>query len=333
MTSTLFISEKIAHQYHEPIAALLESAPYSIEVMLFKPDAQYSSAQINSIRAAFYSRDIWQGTVNNQLSIAAQAFWQHLNHAPNLNWIQILAAGVDHQIYQSTLKRGIQISTSSGTNAEPVGLTAVTGLLMLARGFPHWIRAQQNHHWAPIEPPHLPRDLEGQTAIIIGTGNIGTVIARHLQTMGVRTIGVRRSPGEADFFDQTISLSALDSKLPTCDWLILACPLTDTTRGLIDARRLALLPAGAGLINIARGEIVQEDALIRSLTSKHLLGAYLDVFKVEPLPHDSPLWKLPNVIVTPHNAAASVGNAQRSVERFLKNLDAYLHNKPLESLA
>lgn len=333
MTPTLFISEQVATEFNEQIKDTLEAAPRALEVLIYRPETRYSAAQIASIEAAFYSRDIWQGTVNNRLSPVAKDFWSHLDGAPNLKWLQILAAGVDHEVYQPSIQRGIQITTSSGTNAEPVGLTAVTGLLMLARGFPHYIAAQQRRQWDPIPPARLPRDLRGQTALIVGTGNIGSVIARSLQAIGVRTVGLRRRAGAAEFFDQVLSLDALDSWLPQCDWLVLACPLNAATRGLIDARRLALLPRTAGLVNISRGEIVDEAALIDALGSGRLLGAYLDVFREEPLPADSLLWGLSNVLVTPHNSAASVGNYKRGVERFLHNLKAYMHEEPLEAVA
>jgi len=112
---------------------------------------------------------------------------------------------------------------------------------------------------------------------------------------------------------------------------VLACPLTEQTRRLVDARRLALLPRGAGLVNIARGEIVDEAALIEALTRGHLLGAYLDVFAQEPLPPESPLWALPHVLMTPHSASASLGTRRRGAELFLRNLRAYLEGAPLES--
>lgn len=331
MKPSLFISQRAATEFYEAIENILAAAPRRLELLRFTPDASYTAEQINSIEAAFYSRDIWEGTVASRLSPAAQAFWPVTDAAPHLKWLQIVAAGVDNPSFQPSIQRGIRITTSSGTNAEPVGLNAVTGLMMLARGFPHWIQAQQKREWSPIKPPHLPKDLRGQTAVIVGVGRIGTVIARSLQAMGVRTIGLRRQPQAAEHFDQVLTLESLDGLLPRCDWLVLACPITPQTRGLIDARRLALLPRGAGLVNIARGEIVHEAALIEALTQGRLLGAYLDVFEHEPLPPQSPLWSLPNVLVTPHNAAVSSGNYQRGMELFLRNLKAYLRGEPMEN--
>jgi len=142
--------------------------------------------------------------------------------------------------------------------------------------------------------------------------------------------GVRRSgrqPG--DHADRVVPPSELDAILPQTDWLVLACPLTDDTRGLITAERLARLPRGARIANIARGEIVDEPALIAALQSGHLAGAYLDVFAQEPLPPESPLWDLPNVLVTPHNSAAAAGNEDRVFAVFLDNLGRFLQGAPL----
>src|SRR6185295_14352182 len=128
-------------------------------------------------------------------------------------------------------------------------------------------------------------------------------------------------------------LSQLDSVLPACDWLVLACPLVPETRGLMDRRRLALLPRTAGLANIARGELADESALAEALAGGRLRCAYLDVFTVEPLPQESPLWGLPNVLISPHNAGASTGTYARGVEIFLRNLASYLRAQPLENEA
>jgi D-2-hydroxyacid dehydrogenase (NADP+) len=330
MITSLLISRHIAVEHQAALADILAAAPRRCELLHYEPGARYSIEQIAGIEAAFYSRDIWEGAPAKHRSPEAQAFWSVVDAAPKLRWLQLVSAGLDHPAYQPSKQRGIRISTAAGTNAEPVALNGLTGLLMLSRGFPHWLRAQQQKVWAPIRDADLPRDLAGQTAVIVGVGHIGTRLARGLQALGVRTIGLRRDVKPAPFFDLVLGLEALDSLLPGCDWLVLACPLTEQTRNLVNARRLALLPRGAGLVNIARGEIVDEAALIAALTSGHLLGAYLDVFAKEPLPPESPLWSLPNVLMTPHSASASLGTRQRGAELFLRNLRAYLQGEALE---
>ena len=170
----------------------------------------------------------------------------------------------------------------------------------------------------------VPPDIPGQTAVIVGIGYIGTVIARVLHAAGMKTIGIRRNAAPAAHFDQVLPPAALDGLLPTCDWLVIACPLTPETRNLIDARRLALMKPGAGIANIARGEVIDEAALVDALKARRLRHAYLDVFNTEPLPQESSLWDLPNVLISPHNAGASTGTYARGVEIFLRNLENYL---------
>ena len=324
MNPTLFVSKQLVADYNTRLTGILACAPRKLDILEFTPDVKLNPEQQASIEATFFSRDIWNGTTKLRLSDAAMVYWPIVDAAPNLKWLQVVSAGSDQKPYQTSIGRGIRITTSSGANAEPVGLTAVTGLLMLARNFPHWIRAQQKHEWTPQPVGESPADLPGQTAVIVGMGNIGKVIARALQGMGVRVIGVRRNAAPTEYFDEVRPVSALDELLPKCDWLILACPLTAETRGPIDERRLKLLPRSAGLVNMARGQVIDEEALIRALAGGQLRGAYLDVFSREPLPSDSPLWTLPNVIITPHNSSTGTGNYKRGVEIFLRNLEAYL---------
>jgi D-2-hydroxyacid dehydrogenase (NADP+) len=173
------------------------------------------------------------------------------------------------------------------------------------------------------------------TALIIGTGPIGQEIGRLCRAFGLRSVGMRRDanapppPG----FDAVAGFAALSDLLPQTDWLILACPLTETTHHLIDARALGLLPPGRHLVNVARGGVVVEDALLAALRSGHLAGAFLDVFGMEPLPADSPFWDLPNVIVSPHSAAASDGLPGRVAAIFVDNLRRWARGEALRNRA
>jgi phosphoglycerate dehydrogenase-like enzyme len=253
-------------------------------------------------------------------------------HAPNLHWMHLPNAGVDHPVFGQLLAKGVRLTNSSGVTAEPIAHTAIGGMLALARGFPHWGAAQRRHEWAPLRAQDTPSDLRGQTMVVVGVGAIGNEIARLAQALGLRVIGIRRSPRtERDHVDELLPPAALPEVLPRADWLVLACPLTEATHGLINAPALARLPATARVINIARGQIIDEAALIAALHQKRLAGAYLDVFEEEPLPGQSPLWDLPNVIISPHNSAASTGNAARISELFLRNLEHWVRREPLEN--
>lgn len=327
MNPTVFVSRQLVNDFRDQLGGILARAPRRFDVLEFTPDIKLTPEQHASIEVTFYSRDIWQGTIKTHLSPAAAVYWPIVDAAPNLKWIQVVSAGADQKPYQTSIQRGLRVTTSAGGNAEYVGLTAATGLFMLARNFPHWLRAQQRREWAPQLGAASPVDLMGQTAVIVGMGHIGKVIARYLKAADVRVIGVRRNVAPAENFDEVRHLSELDALLPTCDWLVLACPLSDDTRGLMDERRFRLLPKHAGFVNMSRGEVVDEAALTRVLASGHLRGAYLDVFTHEPLTAESPLWTMPNVIITPHNSSTGTGNYRRGVEIFLRNLEAYLRGE------
>ena len=329
----LLISAKVIEEFQPRLTAIIANAPRPIELIPFDCTRPTPATALDTIEAAYYSRDIWEGTDKSSLSAAAKVFWSLIEQTPRLQWIHVFSSGTDQSHYQQMLRRGVRLTTGAGAQAEAVGMAAVSGLLALARRLPHYWAAQQRRAWAPLRGKDLPRDLGEQTAIVIGTGRLGTVIGRALHTFGMRTIGVRKQVAPTEHFDDVVALRALDRHLPNCDWLLLACPLNAETRGLIDARRLALLPHSAGVVNIARGELIDEPALINALQNGTLAWAFLDVFAVEPLAHDSPLWALPNVLVSPHNAGASSGTYARGVGIFLDNLQHYVHSEPLQNEA
>jgi D-2-hydroxyacid dehydrogenase (NADP+) len=275
------------------------------------------------IELAFLSGDLYPGNFRGFLNTVRQA--------PNLRWLHVFYVGVDERLYGPFLERGVRLTNSAGASGEVIAQTAIAGLLMLARGMLRWQEAQRRRAWEQVfEGPETPRDLKGQTMVVVGVGAIGGHIARLGQALGLRVIGVRRSPAsDGDPVDRMVHPSELDTVLPQADWLALATPLSDETRGLIDARRLALLPEGARILNVARGAVIDEAAMVQALASGRLGGAYLDVFTTEPLPPESPLWTLPNVIVTPHNSTATSGKYEREARLFLDNLSRWLRAEAL----
>jgi D-2-hydroxyacid dehydrogenase (NADP+) len=327
----VLISQRVADSYGVRITDIANRCARSLQVIPFALAVPPAATVLQNVEIAFYSRDLWDGCDKTFINAETSGFFAAVDAVPNLHWLHVTSAGVDLPMYRPSLGRGVRVTTSSGSNAEPIALTAVTGLLMLARGTPHWLAAQRQRLWTPVQAPNLPLDLSGQTAVIVGMGPIGMGIGRILKTLGLRTIGIRRRAAPVENFDSVLTFAQLDQVLPDCDWLIIACPLTETTHQLIDSRRIGLLPQDARFINISRGEVVDEKALTDALASKHLSGAYMDVFVQEPLPADSPLWGLSNVIITPHNCSASVGNFGRGVEIFLRNLEHYLNGEPLDN--
>ena len=318
--TTLLVSRQLNAAHGARIAA----AARGTEVLALPPDpaARLPDADCARVEIAFFSADVFPDF--------SRQFFSCLRKAPQLKWLHVFNVGVDHPIYAEMLARGVRLTTSAGSTAVPIAHTAIMGLLALARGFPRWLANQRLRKWDPVRIGELPRDLRGQTAVVLGLGKIGIEIARLARELGMKVIGVRRGPrAAADPVDELAHPAALPELLARCDWLIIACPLTPETRALLDAPMIARLPRGARIINVARGEIVVERDLVDALESGQVAGAYLDVFETEPLPPDSPLWSLPNVLVTPHNSAAAAGNDERVLELFLDNLACWHRGAPL----
>ena len=323
----ILTSERFVGRYGEQLRDALAEAGLEAEVITVPPDpdARLSDEQCERIDLAYYSSDLIAGPL-------ARSFFSALHRAPRLSWLHTRNAGVDHPIFGRMLERGVTLSTAAGATAEPIAQSAIAGLLALSRGFPAYADAQQRHAWEPAEDRGRP-DLLDQTLVVFGLGAIGSAIARIAQAIGMHVVGVRRSPArEGDPVDELHHPDALPSLLPRAEWLALACPLTAETRGLFDAAAFAAMPRGAHLLNVARGPVVDEPALIEALRSGQLGGAYLDVFEEEPLPEDSPLWDLPRVIVTPHNSGASAGNDPRAAEIFFDNLVRWARGEPLRNV-
>jgi phosphoglycerate dehydrogenase-like enzyme len=324
--TTLLISSRLHAERGADIAAHAQRLGITLEpvVLPADPEGRLSDADCARLDLAFFSSDIFP--------THSRQFFSTVRKAPALQWLHVFNAGVDHPIYTEMLQRGVRLTTSAGSTAVPIAQTAITGLLMLARNFPRWLAAQQERRWDPMRAPDFPRDLVGQTALVLGLGGIGSEIARLARALGLRVIGVRRSPQQpGDPVDELHPPQKLAELLARADWLIITCPLTAETRGLIDAAMLARLPQGARIINVARGEIIDETALVAALRERHLGGAYLDVFDKEPLPAESPLWDLPDVLVTPHNSAAAQGNDERVYRMFIANLERWHHGKALSN--
>lgn len=322
----LLANHALVRDYGDRLAALC--ATHGLDLLPLglpeDPAALLDEHSLTTIEVACCTDDF----VEN--SAATRRFLGCALRAPNLRWMHLPNAGVDHPVFGWFLERGVRLTTSSGANAEPIAHTAIAALLMLARGFPDWLAAQRRHQWAPHPPACPPRDLRGQTMVIVGLGGIGKHIARIARTLGLRVVGVRRQPRSAnDNVDEIHPPGALPELLPGADWLVLACPLTDTTRGLVDSAVLGCLPVHACVLNVARGAVIDEPALIAALRASRLGGAYLDVFQTEPLPADSPLWDMPNVIITPHDSSVCSGNRARVSELFLENLSRWARNEPL----
>lgn len=316
---TLLVSPAFIRRYHAEVAA----AWPGIEPIVLPEDpaARLDPGDLARVDYAYFSGDIYPDY--------SRSFFAAAQGAANLKWMHVFNAGVDAPIFARMLERGVRLTTSAGSTAQPIAQSAIGGMLMLARPFLAWMESQRRHQWEPLRGAPPP-DLAGQRMTVIGLGAIGSEIARIATAIGLQVTGVRRSPRrDTDPVRDIVPPSRLAELVPETDWLVIACPLTAETRGLVSRDLLNRLKRGAHLINIGRGEVVDEPALIEALRSGQVGGAYLDVFWQEPLPSDSPLWDLPNVIISPHNSAVAAGNDARATGYFLENLRRMAAGDPL----
>ena len=322
----ILLSKKFVATYGGQLDEVARRTGFKLDIVHLPddPQARLSQADCDRIEVAMLTREL-------RFSELFNSYVDMLLAARNLKWANFHSTAIEqHAFVAPLLARGVKLTTSAGANSDPVVQTAIAGLLMLARRFPRWLEAQRRHAWEPMRGDQLPADLRGQTIMVVGLGNIGMPIARFCQALGMHVIGIRRTPkGPDDPLDEIHPLATFAELLPRCQWLVLACPYTKETHHLVNAGTLAKLPPGAALINVARGGVVDEPALIDALRSGQLGCAHLDVFEKEPLPAESPLWDQPNVILTPHNASAAAGNDRRSVELFLRNLERWTRGEPL----
>jgi phosphoglycerate dehydrogenase-like enzyme len=234
---------------------------------------------------------------------------EQLRYAKKLKWIHSTAAGVAQLMYPELRDSGIVVTNPSGVFSAPMAEHTMGLLLALARNFPDATRHQDRSHWGQQEiwdQPQRLTELSGQVLLIVGFGSIGRELAKRASAFGMRVWGVTRSGrGDTAHAERIVPASQLDETLPHADYLVIAAPETSETRHLIGAPQIARMKPGARLINVGRGSLLDESALLRALESGGLGGAALDVTSVEPLPGDSPLWKARNLFITPHTSAVS----------------------------
>ncbi len=252
-----------------------------------------------------------------------------LQPAKNLKWYHLVWAGADRYKAED-FPVGAKFTNGSGAYGVTIAEHIIACILALYRQLRHYEQLQQERIW---NQNWQEDTLEGKTVLILGTGDIGTALAKRLRGFDCRIIGIRRTAGNAPYFDETYTLDDLDHLLPQADVVCGCLPGTPHTAGLLDARRLALMKASAVLVNCGRGSLIVREALEAALKGKRIRGCGLDVFDVEPLPEDSPLWDMENVILTPHISGASFGHVAEMEDRIYRlaaeNLRRYLDGEPL----
>jgi phosphoglycerate dehydrogenase-like enzyme len=267
--------------------------------------------------------------------------------APHLRWIQMHTAGIDHAISQPILQsQDVEVTTSSGVHVVQMAEYCLMMMMAFTYKLPLMLQQQANAEW-PKQPHKIyaPQHLRGQTLGIVGYGAVGRELARAADALGMRVLAIKRDvmqPADYDSYHQPnlgdpegeipariYPPEALASMARECDFLVLIAPSTAETHHLVNENILAAMKKTAVLINVARGPLVDEAALISALAANQIAGGALDVFETEPLPSGSPLWNLDNVIISPHVAGNSAQYHEKTAELFIENLGRYLDNRPL----
>lgn len=310
----LFCTDVVAERHGDTIAT---AAP-QLDVVTLRGKERVADDDLARIEVACLSGDAFPDRT--------APFFGACLRMPNLRWFHTFSAGTDDPVFHQIMDAGARLTTSSGAAAPHIARTALLYLLALNRDLPRYLRDQAAHEWAP----HSFTDLDGQTVGVVGMGPIGRELVPLCEAVGMRAIGMRRTV-TGDEPCETWPLERFAELAASVDVLALALPLADETRGILSAPVIASMRPGAIVLNVGRGELIDEAALTAALVDGHLGGAGLDVFATEPLPPESPLWDLPNVLITPHSSGATDAAHERGTELFLENLAAYTKGAPLRN--
>jgi phosphoglycerate dehydrogenase-like enzyme len=302
----------------DEVGGNLQAASPGVQPVLFTPGDRLPDQDVARIEVACLSADMWPRWSGAYLRVCLDA--------PNLRWLHSFSAGIDNPVFRMFLDRGVRLTTSSGSSAVAIAHHVIMNLLVARRDLPAFLRAQAGHRW---EPRDLD-DVEGRTVGVVGMGPIGIEVARLCREFGMRPIGMRRSV-RGDEPCETWPFERFHELLGVVDALVLAVPLTSNTAGLLGHDEFVLLRPGAHLVNVGRGGLIDEPALIDALRSGNVGWAALDVAMVEPLPFDSPLWDMANVVITPHSSAGTASTRRRAIELFNTNFERFVQGQPLHN--
>jgi phosphoglycerate dehydrogenase-like enzyme len=256
----------------------------------------------------------------------AESFLDLAQSSPSLRWFQSPAAGIDNPLYGSLLARGVRVSNSH-VQSVPIAEFVLRAALDHFQDAPQWVEAQKRREWRR----RRFREISGTTWLIIGFGAIGTDVARRASAFGCYVIGVRRKPTGQEPADEMIHPDDVEPTLPFADVIVLAAPSAPETFHMVSHSFLEALKPDALLINVGRGALIDEGALLESLARGKPESAVLDVVETEPLPDEHPFWTHPRVVITPHNSALGDGTGMRGAHLFARNLVSFLEDGPLEN--
>jgi phosphoglycerate dehydrogenase-like enzyme len=252
--------------------------------------------------------------------------------APGARWVHSRAAGLDHLLFPALTDADVVLTNGRGVFSRALAEFVIGALFYFAKDFRRLVRNQQRGVWEPFEP----EDVSGRTLAIVGYGDIGRAVAERAHKLGMKVVALRRRPqlsGEDPWVDATVPPGQLIDLMRRADDVVVAAPLTAETRGLVGAAAIAAMKPTAVLVNVGRGPVVDESALVQALRQGGIRGAALDVFETEPLPSGHPLYELENVLVSPHCADNTPGWLEAAMRAFLRNLDRFRRGERLENVA
>jgi phosphoglycerate dehydrogenase-like enzyme len=293
---------------------------------------QFSEIEVVSL-AEFDDSQLRDSEVLVAVSLKPEQF----HAATKLRWIHSPAAAVHELIFPELVKSDVVLTNGRDVHGPVVAEHVMALMFAWAKSIPQAVRLQQKHEWGKDiiwNGPHRPREIAGSTLGLIGLGSIGRTVASHASALGMNVMATRERPdqGSPEGVHQVFASSQIDRVLEQSDFVVLAAPTTPATRGLINADRLARMKPNSYLINVGRGPLIDTAALIQVLRDKKIAGAALDVFDIEPLPSDSALWDLENLLITPHTAGLTEKLWERQYALFSENLQRYLTHQPLLAL-
>jgi phosphoglycerate dehydrogenase-like enzyme len=301
-----------------PELALLEALPQTtsiavgLKVEAFERAAPRADVILNSEADANMLEQVWRMT-------------------PRVRWVHTLSAGVNAMLFPALVESPVLLTNARGVFSDALGEFAIGAVLFFAKDFRRLVRSQMAAVWEPFDVVAV----RGQSLGIVGYGDIGRAVASRAHALGMKVLALRRRPElsrEDPYVAQTFSLDQKHEMLAQSDYVVVTTPLTPESRGMIAERQFAVIKPSAVLINIGRGPVVDEAALIRALEQKRIRGAALDVFDVEPLPAGHPFYRLDNVLLSPHSADNTADSKERSMRVFLENFERFRRGEPLENV-
>ncbi len=306
------------------VAAILEPDGKQPDADALPADADMRFARTaDELRDAIVDADallVWD--FNTKLVANA---WPHAN---NVQWIQTASAGVDSVMIEPIVNSDVILTNARGVHDRPVAEYTLALALTFAKDLPTTLELQRQRKWQHRDPQMI----DGKRMLVVGAGSIGGAIARLASAAGFDVVGVARTARETPGYQRVVATAQLDDELPHADYVVIITPLTNETRGMFDRRRIAKMKPSAVLINVGRGPVVDDDALIDALQNGRIAGAGLDVFGEEPLPSDHPLWGAPNTIISPHMAGDFVGWRRRLAELFADNFQRWIKGDTLRNV-